>query len=95
MNKNNFTANEMLANQKMNQVRGGGMLTDMYTAYTDAKGTPVSTTGTIAKPTSVRGDELVAKTISTISTIGTQVGATTQDIYIATSVALAGLPYVR
>jgi hypothetical protein len=95
MNKNNFTANEMLANQKMNQVRGGGLLTDLASAYTSAKGTPVSTSTSIAKPLPVRGDELVAKTISTISTIGTKVGATAQDVYIATSVALAGLPYVR
>jgi hypothetical protein len=95
MNKNNFSTEDVLATSQMNQIRGGGALEDMRAAYTSAKGTPVSSTGTIAKPTSVRGDELVAKTISTVSSIGTAVGATAQDIYIATTVALAGLPYVR
>jgi hypothetical protein len=95
MNKNKFTPNEMLADTAMNQVIGGGLVTDVMGAYTTAKGTPVTTSGTIAKPTSVRGDELIAKTISTVSTVGTIAGATVQNTYIATSVALAALPYFR
>jgi hypothetical protein len=95
MNKNNFTANEMLASSKMNQVRGGGLATDVKAAYTSAKGTPATSSTNIAKPGSVRGDELVVKTVSTISTVGTQVGASAQDVFVATSVALAALPYVK
>ena len=95
MNKRKFNPNEMLAEANMNQVKGGGLLSAVTTAYTTAKGTPVTTSGTIARPSSVRGDELVAKVISGISTIGTQVGATAQDVYVATSVTLAALPYVR
>ncbi len=95
MNKNKFIPNEMLATAKMNQVRGGGLLTDMRTAYTDAKGTPATSSTSIARPSSVRGDELVAKVISGVSALGAKVGATAQDVYVATNVALAALPYVR
>ena len=71
------------------------MLRDVTSAYTAAKGTPVTTSTSIARPSSVRGDELVAKTISTISTVGTQLGASVQDIYVATSVTIAAFPYLR
>lgn len=94
MNKKNFSAQEMLEMSQMSQVKGGGLAEDIRAAYTTAKGTPVSTT-TTSKPTSVRGDELVVKTISTISTVGTQLNASAQDIYVATSVALAALPYLK
>lgn len=95
MNAKKFTTNDVLSLSQMNHVKGGGMFEDMMLAYETAKGTPVTSSTSIAKPTSVRGDELVQTTISTISTVGTALGASDQDIYIATSVALAGLPYVR
>lgn len=95
MNTKKITTNDVLSLSQMNNVKGGGIIEDMYYAYETAKGTPVSSTSSISKPTSVRGDELVTKTVSTISTIGTAVGATTQDIYVATSVTLAALPYLR
>jgi hypothetical protein len=95
MRKKDFLQEDVLSLNQLNEVKGGNIARDVYNAYTTAKGTPVSSSTSIAKPTSVRGDELVARTISTVSTIGTQLGASQQDIYIATSVSLAALPYLR
>ncbi len=51
-NQKSFSANEMLANTAMNQIKGGKAETEPVEDVME-KGTPATSSTTIAKPTSV------------------------------------------